>query len=636
MSSAPNFAMSAAKPLRRLVTVRSSNVDKITEEGEETVRLCNYVDVYYNDRITGDMDFSEGSATPHEITKFSLRAGDVIITKDSEAPDDIAVPALVDLSAEGVVCGYHLAVLRPREREVWGPYLFWSLMAKPTREAFGNVALGITRYGLTLNGISSVRIPAPDLNTQKAIASYLDRETARIDQLVAKKERQARLLNAKRGSIITAAVYGVSTAIPVADRTERPVRLRFVVSINPSKTEAGDLAKYGNVTFAPMDSLADGLGGLDTSLERPADELAATNYSYFAEGDLLLAKVTPCFENGKKAWVTELPTRIGFATSEVHVIRPNPARIDPSYLRYLLSSEPFKAAGIASMTGAGGLRRISDLAIKDFLLPIEDVENQKAIASFLDTETARIEKVRSLVLGSIARLREFRTALITAAVSGQIDVRQDAPATVTTPDRAKFRLIIGAEIVHRHQDTKRFGRIKNQKLLFLAEAHVGIHELGGNYVRFAAGPYDAGLIEETERAMEAASYFRAQPPGGDSRGVSYVALQKAGQHAAELDALLGDRAPGLRKLIDHLHDFETEAVEAIATLYAVWNDALMDGHQPDDDAIVRGVLTDWHRDKAKFTGNTLRHWLDWMKRHGLTPRGQGPRTVHTMTRDMFS
>ena len=170
-------------------------------------------------------------------------------------------------------------------------------------------------------------------------------------------------------------------------------RLRFVTRLNPSKTEAGELAGYGNVTFAPMDALADGLGGLDTSLERPADELADGSYSYFAEGDLLLAKVTPCFENGKKALVTNLPNRIGFATSEVHVIRPDRRKVDPNYLRYLLSSEIFRAAGIASMTGAGGLRRISDNAIKDFQLSVADLATQKAIATFLDRETARIEKL---------------------------------------------------------------------------------------------------------------------------------------------------------------------------------------------------------------------------------------------------
>jgi len=622
-------------------------------------------------------------------------------------------------------------------------------------------------------------------------------------------------------------------------------RLRFVTRLNPSKTEAGELAGYGNVTFAPMDSLADGLGGLDTSLERPADELADGSYSYFAEGDLLLAKVTPCFENGKKALVTNLPNRIGFATSEVHVIRPDRRKVDPNYLCYLLSSEAFRAAGIATMTGAGGLRRISDSAIKDFQLPVTDFAAQKAIAAFLDRETARIDKLiakkelfqetiaakrkaltaalvdGSLIHGderagqvgwfgqlpahwpvkrarflfrehidpsqdgseelltvshitgvtaraekdvnmfmaetlegykrvqandlvvntmwawmgaigvssipgcaspsyavyrpqdglfrpdyldlvarslpfvaevnrrskgiwasrlrlypnafldipfpvpsieeqgelvatlktrmqreesiaakserSIALLKERRTALITAAVAGQIDIRENLPAVTSTSDPDRFRVVVGAEIIHQHRSNPKFGRVKLQKELYLAEAHLGISELQGNYSRQAAGPLDRVLIEDTERAVETAGFYRASQADGAGTTVTYTPLSNAGQHNAELKSLLGPRAEALGGLIALLRDFGTEAVEAIATLYAVWNDALMDGRQPDDSTIVAGVLTEWHEEKGeKFKDSDLRRWLDWMRRNGLTPRGQGPRTARTMTRDLFA
>ena len=172
-------------------------------------------------------------------------------------------------------------------------------------------------------------------------------------------------------------------------------RLRFSVKLNPSKTEAGPIAGLGDVTFAPMEALSDGIGGIDLSLEKPAEELSAGSYNYFAEGDLLLAKVTPCFENGKKALVPKLPNRVGFATSEVHVIRPNVQRIDPGYLRYLLSSDRFLEAGNASMTGAGGLKRISDAAVKDFELPDLSCEEQRHIAAHLDGETMRIEQLIS-------------------------------------------------------------------------------------------------------------------------------------------------------------------------------------------------------------------------------------------------
>ncbi|WP_417480510.1 restriction endonuclease subunit S [Maricaulis maris] len=147
------------------------------------------------------------------------------------------------------------------------------------------------------------------------------------------------------------------------------------------------------MTFAPMEALSDGLGGLDASRSKPLSEVAKGSYNYFADGDVLLAKVTPCFENGKKAVATSLANGIGFATSEVHVLRPDPERIDRSYLRYLLSSEPFRAAGMRSMTGAGGLRRVSEAAIKDFVLPTPDLDTQKAIADVLDKETARIDQL---------------------------------------------------------------------------------------------------------------------------------------------------------------------------------------------------------------------------------------------------
>ncbi len=93
-----------------------SPVDKKTIKGEEPVSPCNYTDVYYNTRITKYLNIMRATATDREIKKFTLAVGDVIITKDSETPGDIAVPAYVSEDLGGVVCGYHLAILRPKRR----------------------------------------------------------------------------------------------------------------------------------------------------------------------------------------------------------------------------------------------------------------------------------------------------------------------------------------------------------------------------------------------------------------------------------------------------------------------------------------------------------------------------------------
>ena len=100
--------------LKLACDVFPSNVDKKSYDGETPVFLCNYTDVYYHAKITADIDFMAATASPEQIAKFSLRKGDTIITKDSETAADIAVPAYVPLDLPGVVCGYHLSLVRPK------------------------------------------------------------------------------------------------------------------------------------------------------------------------------------------------------------------------------------------------------------------------------------------------------------------------------------------------------------------------------------------------------------------------------------------------------------------------------------------------------------------------------------------
>ena len=112
---------------RNAVEMRVSNIDKHTKEGELPVRLCNYVDVYKNDRITERVKFMRATATSQEIGRFRLERGDVLITKDSEAWNDIGIPSLVEYTAADLVCGYHLALLRPHKRLLNGAYLLRAL-----------------------------------------------------------------------------------------------------------------------------------------------------------------------------------------------------------------------------------------------------------------------------------------------------------------------------------------------------------------------------------------------------------------------------------------------------------------------------------------------------------------------------
>lgn len=199
-----------------------SNVDKVPAEDEIAVRLCNYTDVYYNERIHPELDLMRSTATPSEIRRFHLQVGDVIITKDSEEWTDIAVPAVVTETAPDLVCGYHLAMVRANAARLYPSYLFRLFQAAGVNRQLQLAASGITRYSLPKSAIGEVRIPLPPLDEQKQIATYLDQETARIDKLAGVKPKQRnngsdpgsttdrllRVLYEYRFSIISAAVVG--------------------------------------------------------------------------------------------------------------------------------------------------------------------------------------------------------------------------------------------------------------------------------------------------------------------------------------------------------------------------------------------------------------------------------------------
>ena len=173
-----------------------SPVDKKTIDGELPVKLCNYTDVYYNNAIGSEIDFMAATAKSSEIEKFSLIEGDVIITKDSETPDDIGVPAYVKETIDNLLCGYHLAILRPKNQTI-GKYVCYALISPRAKYDFYRFANGITRFGLTTKSYQKIRIPFPPLSEQKAIASLLetwDTAIEKTEALIAAKEKRFKWL----------------------------------------------------------------------------------------------------------------------------------------------------------------------------------------------------------------------------------------------------------------------------------------------------------------------------------------------------------------------------------------------------------------------------------------------------------
>jgi type I restriction enzyme S subunit len=201
-------------------------------------------------------------------------------------------------------------------------------------------------------------------------------------------------------------------------------RLKRVAQINPSKSEVSNPMRDGHAVFLPMERVgAD--GQYDKSEIRPISELW-NGFTYFRRGDIIIAKITPCFENGKGAWLENLPTEIGFGSTEFHVIRPH-KEITAPYLYRITTLSEFRRLGTDAMTGAAGQQRVPAEFVANFSIPLPPLAEQAAIVRFLDFVDGRIRRYTHAQQRVIDRLTEYKQAVIHQAVTGKIDVRTGAP-----------------------------------------------------------------------------------------------------------------------------------------------------------------------------------------------------------------
>jgi type I restriction enzyme S subunit len=416
------------KRLRHVGRYSNSGVDKKSYEDQQTVELCNYTDVYYNEFINDDMPFMQATASSHEIEQFTLRKGDVIITKDSEDPSDIGIPAFVRHDMPGVVCGYHLTMIRALN-DNYGSYIHRSLQSDHTKAHFFVESPGITRYGLNQNTIGNAPVALPPPDEQATIAATLDRETSRIDALIQKKTRFIELLKEKRQALITHAVTkGLDPNVKMKDSGVEWIgqvpehwevaQIKRISALNPKKSTLSE-EKDSLCTFLPMEKLRTNAVTLDET--RPIHEVYG-GYSYFCDDDILIAKVTPCFENGNIAVANGLVNGIGFGSTEINVLRVN-GKGHNRFLYYRLQEEQFRTIAKSEMRGTGGLKRVPTELFESFIIGLPDTDEQATIAATLDRETSRIDALIGKAEHSITLLKERRSAFITAAVTGQIDLR---------------------------------------------------------------------------------------------------------------------------------------------------------------------------------------------------------------------
>ena len=301
------------------------------------------------------------------------------------------------------------------------------------KDSLISLGSGSTFLEVTKGTLVRVRIPLPPFSEQTQIAAFLDRKTGQIDELIRVKERKIELLQEQRTALINQAVTkgldpnvemkpsGVEWIGEIPAHWEI-LKVKHVSSSNPSKNNPKtNYLKDKLVVFLPMERVHTD-GTFDQELKLPCSQLK-NGYTYFEENDVLVAKVTPCFENGKFVLIKNLATQVGFGSTEFIVIRPVSRKVFPPFIYYLLHNEPLRSMGKYFMTSAVGLKRVPTEFVENFPIPVPSIHEQTQIADFLDRKTTQIDQLVSEEQRSIKLLNEYRQSLISDAVTGKIDVR---------------------------------------------------------------------------------------------------------------------------------------------------------------------------------------------------------------------
>ena len=415
--------------LRNVTELRVSNVDKHTKEGETPVRLCNYVDVYKNDRIRSGMPFVAATATADELERFRLRSGDVLITKDSEAWDDIGVPALVQEIDDDVVSGYHLALLRSDAGHLNGEFLYRAMQNRGVAYQFHVRANGVTRYGLSHEAIKSVRLPVPPLPEQAAIVRFLDHADRRIRRYIRAKQKLIKLLEEQKQAIIHQAVTGqinVRTGQPYPTYKDSGVEWLGKVPQHWEVRRNGRLFLQRNETGFPElpileVSLNTGVRIRDFgNLDRKQIMAVRSEYKRAVKGDIAY--------NMMRMWqgaVGVIP--VDGLVSPAYVVARLLKGTESQYFSTLFRTNVYMAE--VDKYSHGIVRDRNRLYWEDFKqMPTSypPPDEQGCIVRYLDKTTDDIDTAVARTRQEIDLLSEYRTRLIADVVTGKLDVRDAA------------------------------------------------------------------------------------------------------------------------------------------------------------------------------------------------------------------
>ncbi len=396
-----------------------------TSEKNLDGKEANVLSLSYGNIIKRDVDTNFGLLPESFNTYQIVDVGDIILRLTDLQNDKRSLR--VGLAKEkGIITSAYLK-LKPKDR-LDSVFAYRLLHSYDTTKVYYGLGGGL-RQSMKFEDFRRLPILVPPYEEQVQIANFLDFETAQIDTLIEKQQTLILLLKEKRQAVISHAVTkGLNPDAPMKDSGvewlgEVPehwniTRIKYVAELTPSKS--GILSRLEErCSFIPMEKLK-----LDTLILDETRQIKDVyqGYTYFEDGDVLIAKVTPCFENQNMAIAANLVNGIGFGSSEIYVLRTEAEGLN-QFLLYRLQESVFMQLGAGAMTGAGGLRRVPSEFLNNFQFGLPPISEQQGIVEHIEKMKSKFNDLIDNAEQAIQLMQERRTALISPAVTGKIDVR---------------------------------------------------------------------------------------------------------------------------------------------------------------------------------------------------------------------
>jgi len=311
------------------------------------------------------------------------------------------------------------------------------------------------------------------------------------------------------------------------------------------------------------------------------------------------------------------------------LVRLVPETISPQFLLYSLR-DPDLMDRVQDKPVGMTVQHLRVGGIETLLIPLPPISEQSRIVAKIEKLTSLCDSLEQKIDTTARKQIEVLTGLIQVQPPGEAarKAQRASRSKAEAIDLATYRANIGCYAFSKLATAQYFGRTAAAKVMYLAQAHIGL-ELDLKPEREAAGPLDTWIYDFEQQGQERQWFeVNEKPLVSGKTKMEYRCLSALSKQVAKAETLMSpNQKAEFDRLIYALADKKTEEVEIIATLFAVWNDFLIDGVEPTDEKIISDVRENWHERKARFTPQALGRWLDWLRRENFIPKGLLPRTV---------